>query len=119
VSNKVSLIVYPVADLAAATKLYTVLLGTEPAFASEQYVSFRVADLEIGLAPAAQAYATGTPIVYVEAADIEAALAALVEAGATKRQGVTDMGWSKIALVADPDGNVIGLRTTPNWGQQG
>lgn len=64
---------------------------------------------EIGLDPNGHAKAPG-PIGYRAVDDIEASLAALVAAGAETRQEATDVGGGRLtALVADPDGNVVGL----------
>jgi predicted enzyme related to lactoylglutathione lyase len=43
-------------------------------------------------------------------ADIDATVRTLVDAGAQTVQDIQDMGWGKLALLADPDGNVFGLR---------
>jgi predicted enzyme related to lactoylglutathione lyase len=46
--------------------------------------------------------------------DIKASLQALVDAGATPKQAVTDVGGGKlIATVTDADGNAIGLMQSP------
>jgi predicted enzyme related to lactoylglutathione lyase len=47
----------------------------------------------------------------VDVADIKARFDALVEAGATVVQEITDVGGgAQIASVQDADGNIIGLR---------
>ena len=51
------------------------------------------------------------PVPYVDVADIKARFDALVEAGASVVQEVTDVGGgAQIASVKDADGNIIGLR---------
>ena len=48
---------------------------------------------------------------YVDVADIKSRLDALVAAGASIVQGVTDVGGgTQIASVKDADGNIAGLR---------
>lgn len=48
-----SVIVYPVKDLAQAKTLYGKLLGVEPYADEAYYVGFRVGDHEVGLDPTA------------------------------------------------------------------
>jgi predicted enzyme related to lactoylglutathione lyase len=54
------------------------------------------------------------PVTYFEVDDIAERLRQLQEAGATTRQGVTDVGGGKlVATVTDADGNVVGLTQSP------
>lgn len=106
----IRLFVYPVKDIAQATTLYTKLLGVEPYAASPYYIGFRIADQEIGLDPNGHAQGMTGPLAYWEVADIHASLRSCLDAGATERQAVTDVGGGKlIASVKDADGNIIGL----------
>ena len=47
----ITLLVYPVKDLARAKTLYSKLLGVEPYADAPYYVGFRIGDQEIGLDP--------------------------------------------------------------------
>jgi predicted enzyme related to lactoylglutathione lyase len=102
-------ITVPVKDVAAATALYTTLLGTEPYVNESYYVGFRPADgPEIGLDPHGDV-ATG-PITYYQVTDVEAAIAGLTAAGATVERKAQDVGGGNLrATLRDTDGNVLGL----------
>jgi predicted enzyme related to lactoylglutathione lyase len=110
-SEGIPLIVYPAKDLAAATKLYTEILGVKPYAESPYYVGFKVGEQEFGLDPNGQE--TG-PISYREVEDINATLQAFVDAGAKLHRPVSDVGGGLlVAAVKDADGNAFGLRQTP------
>ncbi len=107
-------IIYPVSDLSRAKALYGGLLGVEPYADAPYYVGFRVADQEIGLDPNGHAKGMTGPLGYWQVEDIATALDALVGAGATVQQAITDVGGGKrIASVRDADGNVTGLVQEP------
>lgn len=110
--NAVSLIVYPASDVPKATKFYTTLLGTEPYAESPYYVGFRTGDMEIGLVP--KTPQMNGALAYVDVEDINAALAALLAAGAEKVQDVTDVANGLlVASVKNLDGTAVGLRQFP------
>jgi predicted enzyme related to lactoylglutathione lyase len=110
-SQGISLVVYPVTDLAQAKTLYSTLLGVEPYVDGPYYVGFRVGDQEIGLDPHGHKQGITGPIGYLDVSDIKKSLQALVDAGAQTQQEVKNVGGGLlIALVKDADGNVIGLR---------
>jgi len=110
----ISLIVYPVKDVAAAKALYRTLLGTEPYADTPYYVGFRVGDQEIGLDPHGHQQGLTGPIGYREVEDIKESLDLLRSAGAQVQQDVRDVGGGKlIAWVKDADGNVTGLTQSP------
>ncbi|OLE27622.1 MAG: glyoxalase [Actinobacteria bacterium 13_1_20CM_3_71_11] len=110
----ISLVVYPVKDVAAAKDLYRTLLGTEPYVDAPYYVGFRVGDQEIGLDPHGHQQGLTGPIGYREVEDIKESLDLLRSAGAQVQQDVRDVGGGKlIAWVKDADGNVTGLMQSP------
>ncbi len=112
--NSVSLIVYPASDVPKATRLFATLLGTEPYADMPYYVGFKAGDMEIGLVPKA-AHGNAGALAYVTVADINAALEALIAAGAEKLQDPRDVANGLlVATVKDPDGTVIGLRQFPS-----
>lgn len=107
--NTIATLVQNVSDLDTATTLWRTMLATEPHTTTPYYVGFHVGGLEIGLAPAGPD-GTGAPVPFTGVADIEAALAAMVEAGATVKQQPTEVGGgTTIATVTDRDGAVLGL----------
>lgn len=108
----VSLIVYPATDLAAAKRFFSELTGTEPYADSPQYVGYRNGDVEIGLAPSGNK--SDGALAYWTVSDIAASLKALVAAGGTVAQDITDVGYGLlVASVKDPNGSIVGLRQQP------
>ncbi|HKE36099.1 MAG TPA: VOC family protein [Candidatus Baltobacteraceae bacterium] len=110
--NRVDLIIYPVSDVAKATKFYTTLLGTEPYADSPYYVGFKAGETEIGLVP--KTPGMNGALAYVNVDDIDAAMRALLAAGAEKLQDPTDVAQGLlVASVKNLDGTAIGLRQFP------
>jgi predicted enzyme related to lactoylglutathione lyase len=106
-----NLVVFPVADLDAAKTLYSTVIGTPPYVDSPYYVGYRVGEVEIGLDPNAGRQGTTTPITYWPTDDIHGRIDALVAAGATVRRPAGDVGGGMlVAVLADADGNLLGLR---------
>ncbi|MDQ0408609.1 glyoxalase [Streptomyces sp. NBC_01723] len=100
-------VLHPVADVAAAKKLYSVLFGIEPQTDSEYYVGFDVAGQHVGLVPAG---AQDAQVAYWHVADIEGKLAEVSAAGATVTGPAKDVGGGRrVATFTDLDGNVVGL----------
>jgi predicted enzyme related to lactoylglutathione lyase len=109
-SQGISLIVYPVADLAKATALYRELIGVDPYAESPYYVGFRVDGQEVGLDPNGHKKGMTGPLCYVPVEDIKTRLQELVDAGAEVVEDVHDVGGGKlIATFKDADGNITGL----------
>jgi predicted enzyme related to lactoylglutathione lyase len=110
----ISTIVYPVDDVDQAKTFYAALLAVEPYIDEPYYVGFRFGEQELGLDPNGHGQGLTAPVGYLEVDDIEARLAALLEAGAETHQPVRDVGGGKlIATVKDADGNVTGLAQSP------
>jgi predicted enzyme related to lactoylglutathione lyase len=103
-------IIFPVKDVARAKALYTALLGTAPYVDSPYYVGYRIGDQEIGLDPnPGSGHTAATP--YADVSDLEASVQALVGAGAVVKQEPKGVGGGmRIAILADADGNLFGLR---------
>jgi predicted enzyme related to lactoylglutathione lyase len=106
-ARNVKVIVYPVKDLEVAKTFYSKFLGVEPYADGPYYVGYKPTDdMEIGLDPNGQEV-----IAYVDVADVESELQAMVTAGATILQEPKDVGGGLlIAKVKDTDGNVLGFR---------
>ena len=103
-------VIYPVKDLDQAKTLYGHLLGAAPTMDEPWYVQFSLGDQEIGLDPRGHGQGMTGPVGYWHVDDIKASYDQLLDAGATARQPITDVGGGRqIATLTDPDGNVIGL----------
>jgi predicted enzyme related to lactoylglutathione lyase len=108
--NTLQSIVYTVRDLEGAKALHTALLAVEPHTDQPYYVGFNVGGLEIGLTPDHAGTGATGPIAYVGVADLDAAVAAAVGAGATLADGPKDVGGgTQLATLTDADGTVVGL----------
>ncbi len=105
------------ADLEAATRWYTELLGAEPYFNRPGYSEFRIGDYQHELGVIDRRYATagsatgpGGAIAYWHVDDVRATLEKLLSMGATEHQALTDRGEGFItASVVDPFGNILGI----------
>ena len=107
-------ILYPVTDLAKAKKMFNSLLGMEPVNDEVYYVGYRVGDQDIGLVPNGSQQGMLGTVGYVLVTDINKSLQSLLEDGAQTLQPVRDVGLGKlVAIVKDPDGNMIGLMQLP------
>jgi predicted enzyme related to lactoylglutathione lyase len=103
-------VLHPVSDLAAATAVYTALLGVEPQTNGPYYVGFEAAGQQIGLVPRDAAQGMTSPVAYWHVPDIEAKLAEVTAAGATVKDSPRDVGGGRlVATITDLDGNVLGL----------
>ncbi len=106
--------VFPAPDLAAGRAWFARVLGTEPYFDEPFYVGFSVAGFELGLDPAASVEAGA--VTYWGVRDCDAALAALLDAGATPREEVRDVGEGiRLATVLEPAGSVLGIIENPHF----
>ncbi len=106
--------IVPVKDLERATALYAGLLGREPSAAESYYVAFETDGLHLGLDPHGADRGLTGPVAFWHVDDLDARLAALLDAGAVVHQPVREVGGGRrVASVTDPDGNVIGLLQDP------
>jgi predicted enzyme related to lactoylglutathione lyase len=106
-------LVVPVRDLAAAKAVYGALLG-EPHTDQPYYVGYRLADTEVGLDPNGHKQGMTGPVTYWDVDDLEKTSAGLVAAGGTVASPARNVGGGMlVAIVADADGNPIGLRQLP------
>jgi predicted enzyme related to lactoylglutathione lyase len=107
-------VLHPVSDLAAAKAVYTALLGVEPQADSDYYVGYDVAGQHIGLVPKGGPQEMASPVAYWHVSDLDAKLAEMTAAGATVKEAAHAVGGGRrVASVADPDGNVLGLLQDP------
>ena len=108
--SAVNTLIFPVADLTAAKKVFGALLGTEPHTDEPYYVGYHVDGQEIALDPTGhrKGLTGATPFWTVD--DLEDKVASLVAAGGAVAQAPTEVGGGRtVAVVADSDGNMIGL----------
>ena len=111
--SEVSLIVYQSADVPAAKRFFRALTGADPYADSAYYVGFRNGDMEIGLVPQGTNAGPGG-LAYWTVDDIAASVKALVDAGGTVVQDITDVAQGLlVASVKDPGGAIVGLRQPP------
>src|ERR687884_362090 len=102
------------ADLEAAKRWYTELLGVEPYFNRPGYYEFRLGDYqhELGLidsryAPASSAPGPGGALLYWHVDDVAATFEKLLSMGAREYEAPTERGGGFVtASVVDPFGNV-------------
>ncbi len=107
--------IYPVADLEAAKRWYSEMLGQAPYFDQPFYVGFSVGGFELGLLPDGEPATAGAQPLW-GVTDIAAAFARLLALGATEIEPVTDVGGGiQVAAVRDPFGNRFGLIQNPHF----
>jgi predicted enzyme related to lactoylglutathione lyase len=101
-------VIYPAPDLPAAKAWFADLLGIDPYFDQPFYVGFDVGGYELGLDP--DAVHSDGPTTYWGVGDADAALARLVERGATVLAPVRDVGDGiRVATARTPDGFRFGV----------
>lgn len=106
-SATIRTVVVPVTDLAAATAVYTALLGA-PHVDEPFYVGYDVGGFEVGLTPGAD---TAGPVTYADVDDLDRARTDLLAAGATEQSAPRQVAPGvRVCVLADPDGNPVGLR---------
>ena len=108
-------VAYPAPDLAAAKAWYEKLLGQPPYFDEPFYVGFSVGGFELGLLPDGEPGTSGPQAMW-GVANADAALARLLELGASLLEAVTDVGGGiRVAAVKDPFGNRFGIIENPSF----
>lgn len=116
------------ADLAAAKKWYTELLGIDPYFErpdpeNPAYVEFRIGDYQHELGLIDSRYAPHDPpadpagaIIFWHVDDVTAALERLLSMGAKEHEARTDREAGFVtASVVDPFGNILGIMYNPHY----
>jgi predicted enzyme related to lactoylglutathione lyase len=105
---------YAAPDLDAAKAWFTALLGHGPYFDEPFYVGFEVGGYELGLNPDLDP--AESPRTYWGVADAQVALDAMVAAGATVHDPVTEVGDGiRLGTVREPGGSLLGVIENPHF----
>ena len=110
--------IYHVTDLMKARAWYAKAFEVEPYFDEPFYVGFNVAGYELGLNPdlSESPVGPGGCLAYWRVDDIDAAVRHFSAVGASVVAAARDVGGDiKVATVADPFGNQIGLIENPHF----
>ena len=108
-------IIYPVSDLSAATVWYSQVFEVKPYFNEPFYVGFNIAGFELGLVPDGESSTAGT-VAFWGCTNIDAEFARISLLGAITLEPPTDVGEGiKVAKLADPFGNCLGLIENPSF----
>ena len=110
-------VIYAAPELDRAKAWYSALLGSAPYFDERFYVGFNVGGYELGLDPnAVTAPGPGGAIAYWGVTNLDAAMTHALAAGAILVTPAQDVGGEiRVATIADPAGNHIGLIENPNF----
>ena len=110
--------IYHVTDLDKAKTWYAQAFKQQPYFDEPFYVGFNIGGYELGLNPdqSVAKAGRGGSVAYWRVAAIDDALQHFVNTGATLVTPAEDVGEGiKVATVADPFGNLIGLIENPHF----
>jgi predicted enzyme related to lactoylglutathione lyase len=111
-------VIYHVSDLNRAKAWYAAAFQQKPYFDQPFYVGFNIQGYELGLDPgqSVNRQGPGGTVAYWRVANIEDAVQHFIRSGATIVTAVQDVGDEiKVASVADPFGNTIGLIDNPHF----
>ena len=111
-------VTYHVPDLQRAKAWYSTAFGVQPYFDEPFYVGFNIGGYELGLDPDTKRVAPGPggAVAYWGVPDVDAAVAHFTKAGASLESPVQDVGGDiRVATVADPFGNLVGLIENPHF----
>ncbi len=107
--------IYPSPDLQGAKAWYEQVLERKPYFDEPFYVGFAVGGFELGLVPEGEPGTSGPQPLW-GVADADAALARLLELGASIIEPVTEVGGGiRVVAVKDPFGNRFGIIENPHF----
>ena len=109
-------VIYFVADLAVAKDWYSDVFEVTPYFDEPFYVGYQIGEAELGLDPdlTAGQPGLGGSVAYWRVADIAATVARIVALEIEVLEPIRDVGGGiRLAVIADPFGNAVGLIQTP------
>lgn len=110
--------IYHVRDLARAKAWYAAAFGVEPYFDQPYYVGFTIGGFELGLDPSPGGVPPGPggSVAYWGVENLDAAVTRFGREGATIKSPARDVGEGiRVATIADPFGNLIGLIENPHF----
>src|ERR1700761_5791720 len=100
-------LVIPVSNVDAAKAIYTALLGN-PHTDQPYYVGYNVDGFEVALNPGD---ASAGPVAFADVEDLDGTRETLLEAGARELSAPREVApEARVCVLADADGNPIGLR---------
>ena len=111
-------VIYHVPDLQRAKAWYSAAFGVQPYFDEPFYVGFNVGGYELGLDPNIQGAPPGPggAVAYWGVQDVDAAVEHFTRAGASLAVPGHDVGDDiRVATIADPFGNLVGLIENPHF----
>lgn len=114
--------IFHVPDLARAKDFYSKAFGKEPYFDQPFYVGFDIGGYELGLDPDPDSGSAGAggSVAYWGVKAVDEEVARFERAGAKVISPAREVGEGiRVASVADPFGNVIGLIENPNFSLAG
>lgn len=114
--------IFHVSDLERAKEFYSKAFGTEPYFDQPFYVGFNIGGYELGLDPDPESgkVGPGGSVAYWGVKSIDDEIARFERAGAKVVSPARDVGEGiRVASVADPFGNIIGLIENPHFSLAG
>ena len=115
-------VIYHVPSLERAKTWYSEVSGVQPYFDEPYYVGFNIGGFELGLDPDTSAVAPGGGgvVAYWSVANLDEALAHVLRLGAVLRAPAQDVGGDiRVATIADPFGNLVGLIQSPQVAASG
>ena len=112
--KELAFIFHPVTDIARARKFYEGLLGLKVGLQVEfgpgqWWIEYDLAGQALSVTNVAPPGSKPQASVFLEVADLDAALAAVRAAGAVVAQDLKEFPPCRMFVVQDPDGNQIGL----------
>ena len=111
-------VIYHVPDLDRAKAWYAKAFNQQPYFDQPFYVGFNIGGYELGLNPdqSVASAGRGGTLAYWRVVKIEDAIDQFVRSGANVVSPAEEVGDGiKVATVADPFGNLIGLIENPHF----
>jgi predicted enzyme related to lactoylglutathione lyase len=116
--NGLGTVIYKVTDLERGKKWYSSAFGQAPYFDQPFYVGFNIGGYELGLDPnqSVTKPGPGGSVAYWRVDALDSALQHFVAVGARIVGPLQDVGDGiKVATVADPFGNLLGLIENPHF----